>query len=134
MLDILHKGSKACFIDSAGRDHIIPVLSIGRHIAEERNVVKVEGLEHEFEHIVQKLGITDKHTVHCYISPPFGISFPDHTDPIDVFIYVLEGSKTMMVDGEITIIEEGSYIKIPANTPHHAMNIEPSIMLSIGIE
>ena len=40
----------------------------------------------------------------------------------------------MMVDGEIIIIEEGSHIKIPANTPHRAMNVDPSIMLSIGIE
>lgn len=134
MLEKLHKGSKACFIDDAGRDHVIPVLSISRYIAEERNVIKVEGLEQEFKHIVQELGITKKHTVHCYISPPFSVSFPEHKDPIDVFIYVLEGSKTMMIDNNITIIEEGYHIKIPANTPHYAMNTDASIMLSIGIE
>ena len=134
MLDILHKGSKACYIDDQGRDHLIPVLSIGKHIAEERHVVKVEGLEDCFRHVAEELNIKDNYSIHCYVSPPFGISFPEHSDPIDVFIYCLQGSKTMMVDGEISIIEEGSYIKIPAGTPHHAMNVDPSIMLSIGIE
>ena len=134
MLDILHKGSKAYYIDDQGRDHLIPVLSVGKYIAEERYVVKVEGLEDCFRHVTEELNIQDKYSVHCYISPPFGVSFPEHSDPIDVFIYCLQGSKTMMVNQEIIIIEEGSHIKIPAGTPHHAMNVEPSIMLSIGIE
>lgn len=134
MLEILHKGSKAAFIDNEGRDHEIPVLSIGRYIAEERFVVKVEGLEHEFKHIVDEIGITEDYSIHCYISPSMGKSFPEHTDPMDVFIYVLEGYKVMMIDGDMFGIEDGSWIKIEANTPHYAMNVEPSIMLSIGIE
>ena len=134
MLDILHQGSKAYYIDDQGRDHSIPVFSVGKHIAEERHVVKVEGLENSFKDVAKKLGIQDNHSIHCYISPPFGVSFPEHTDPIDVFIYVMQGTKTMMVEEELFIIDEGHHIHIPAGTPHRATNTEPSIMLSIGIE
>lgn len=134
MLEILHKGSKACYIDEHGRDHSIPIFSVGKYIAEERYVVKVEGLEDCFEDIIKKLGIKDNHSIHCYVSPPFGVSFPEHSDPIDVFIYVMQGTKTMMVEEELFIIDEGHHIHIPAGTPHRATNTEPSIMLSIGIE
>ena len=134
MLDILHKGSKASYIDDTGRDHIIPVFSVGRYIAEEKYVVKVEGLENCFKYVAEKLSIKDNYTIHCYVSPPLGVSFPEHSDPIDVFIYCLQGSKTMMVKEEIFIIEEGHHIFIPAGTPHRATNVDPSIMLSIGIE
>jgi len=134
MLEILHKGSKACFIDDTGRDHVIPIFSVGRYLAEGRYVVKVEGLEQEFKHIIEKLKITENHSVHCYISPKFAKSFDVHTDPIDVFIYCLEGTKVMSIDEQLVYIEPETFVRIPANTPHRALNIFDSTMLSIGVE
>ena len=134
MIDIIHKGSSSFFIDDDGRDHVIPLFSTSRYIAEGKFTVKIEGLEKHYKSITHNLGITKKHTVHLYVSPKDSKSFPMHTDPIDVFIYVMQGTKTMMVEEELFIIEEGHHIHIPAGTPHRATNTEPSIMLSIGIE
>lgn len=69
-----------------------------------------------------------------YISPKDSKSFPTHTDPIDVFIYVIEGTKVMEVNNSTHTIKEGEYISIPAGTPHRAINSYNSTMLSIGIE
>jgi quercetin dioxygenase-like cupin family protein len=134
MIDIIHKGSNSFFIDNDGRDHHIPLFSTSRYIAEGKFTVKIEGLEKHYKSITHDLGITKKHSVHLYISPKDSKSFPTHTDPIDVFIYVIEGIKTMEVDKSIHTIKAGEYISIPAETPHRAINIHDSTMLSIGIK
>lgn len=134
MIDIIHKGSNSFFIDDQGRDHTIPLFSTSRYIAEGKFTVKIEGLEKQYESIAHDLGITKKHSVHLYISPKDSKSFPTHTDPIDVFIYVIEGTKVMEVDNFTHTIKEGEYICIPAGTPHRAINNYNSTMLSIGVE
>ena len=134
MIDIIHKGSNSFFIDDEGRDHAIPLFSTSRYIAEGQFTVKIEGLETQYESITHDLGIDKKHSVHLYISPKDSKSFPTHTDPIDVFIYVIEGTKVMEVNNSIHTIKEGEYIFIPAETPHRAINIHDSTMLSIGIK
>lgn len=133
MLEIYHKATKACYIDEEGRDHEIDVLSIGRYIAEAKYTVKLEGMEEHFREITET--VTSKpHTVHVYISPKNAKSFPMHTDPYDVFIYCLEGIKTMRIEKALISISEGNYTRIKANTPHRALNWYDSVMLSIGIE
>jgi len=134
MIDIIHKGSQSFFIDDDGRDHVIPIFSTSRYIAENKFTVKIEGLEKQYESIIHDLGITKKHTVHLYISPKNSKSFPIHTDPIDVFIYVIEGTKVMEVNNSMHTIKAGEYISIPAGTPHRAINNYNSTMLSIGVE
>jgi quercetin dioxygenase-like cupin family protein len=134
MIDIIHKGSTSFFIDNDGRDHVIPLFSTSRYIAEGKFTVKIEGLEKHYKSITHDLGITKKHTVHLYVSPKDSKSFPTHTDPIDVFIYVIEGTKVMEVDNFTHTIKEGEYISIPAGTPHRAINNYNSTMLSIGVE
>ena len=134
MIDIIHKGSNSFFIDEDGRDHNIPLFSTSRYIAEGKFTVKIEGLEKQYKNITHDLGITKKHSIHLYISPKDSKSFPTHTDPIDVFIYVIEGTKVMEVNNSIHTIKEGEYISIPAGTPHRAINNYNSTMLSIGVE
>ena len=134
MIDIIHKGSNSFFIDEDGRDHNIPLFSTSRYIAEGKFTVKIEGLEKQYKNITHDLGITKKHSVHLYISPKDSKSFPTHTDPIDVFIYVIEGTKVMEVNNSTYTIKEGEYISIPAGTPHKAINNYNSTMLSIGVE
>ena len=134
MIDIIHKGSTSFFIDNDGRDHVIPLFSTSRYIAEGKFTVKIEGLEKHYKSIHEELGLTKKHSVHLYVSPKNSMSFPTHTAPIDVFIYVIEGTKVMEVSNSIHTIKEGEYISIPAGTPHRAINNYDSTMLSIGVE
>ena len=63
-------------------------------------------------------------------APSFGI----HTDPDDVIIHTVYGTKHMEVDGIEYNIPTGKEIYIPANVPHRALNRESSIMLSFGLE
>ena len=43
MIDIIHKGSTSFFIDDDGRDHVIPLFSTSRYIAEGKFTVKING-------------------------------------------------------------------------------------------
>ena len=114
-------------IDDQGRDHVIDLLSVDYYIAENKNTVKVEGLENYFtEHL--------PNSVHCYVSPAGAASFNEHTDPVDVKIVCVDGTKTMEVNGEEIEIPAGKSITIPANTPHRATNKYRSTMLSVGYE
>lgn len=103
--------------------------------------IKVEGIERYnefFAQLVKKvaLGFLHKGPVSCHLfwSKPGSPSFPEHTDPDDVVIYVAQGSKLMIVNGEHHWIREGQYLHIPANTPHRAENRDGSFMFSIGLE
>jgi|TARA_R110000803_G_scaffold162561_2_gene226162 mannose-6-phosphate isomerase-like protein (cupin superfamily) len=123
--DFLKNGSVAMVIDDQGRDHVIDVMSVDYYIAQQQYTVKVEGLEQHF------MGNYPA-TVHCYISPINAASFAEHTDPVDVEIKCLEGTKTLVVNGKEIKLDPGESIIIPKHTPHRATNKFSSTMLSIG--
>jgi mannose-6-phosphate isomerase-like protein (cupin superfamily) len=127
MLDFLKNGTRAVYIDHQGRDNVIDVLLVDYYIAWGKHTVKVEGLENYFTEYLPG-------TVHCFISPRGAASFAEHTDPVDLEIKCLEGTKTMIVEGKEIDVHEGHSIYIPAGTPHKATNKYSSVMLSIGHE
>jgi len=124
MFDFLQSGTTAMFIDHEGRDHVIDLLSVDYYIAQAKYTVKVEGLENHFNGLGK--------TVHCYIAPQNAPSFAEHTDPVDVEIKCLQGTKTLAVDGKEIVLDAGESIIIPKGTPHKATNEYASVMLSIG--
>ena len=126
-LEFLLKGTYAYVIGDKQLDDSIYLQAIGFHIAEKKKTVKVEGLENHFSEYLPA-------TVHCYISPAGAPSFKEHTDPYDVKIKCISGTKTMEINGERVEIGEGQEILIPANVPHKATNEFDSVMLSIGYE
>lgn len=125
------KGNAAYYIDDDGLEHSIEISVVDRYIAEGKYTVKVEGLE---DHIDVPMIITQPYTVHAYIAPAGARSFPTHQDPYPVFIHVVEGIKTMEIDGEAFHIYQGETMLIDTNVPHRALNTYASIMLSIGVE
>lgn len=125
--DILKNGSRAFIIDKEGKDHPIDILSIDYYIAEANLTVKVEGMEKVYHQYYPS-------TVHVFISPAGAPSFDSHQDPCDVEIHCVSGTKTMVIDGKDVILKAGDFVKIPANTWHHATNEYDSIMLSVGYE
>lgn len=104
--------------------------------------IKIEGMERIFESVYSEaLSITQTSshygpiTCHLFWAEKDSPSFDIHTDPYDVYLKVLQGSKTMVVEGETVILTpESELYKMPANTPHRARNISPSIMLSYSTE
>lgn len=104
-------------------------------------VIKIEGFEKydvNFFMACQGVAIRQHHfgpvTCHLFKSPAQALSFPLHTDPDDVVIVMIEGSKCFRShEQEITLLP-GDFMLIPKHYPHEAINVTSSLMLSIGLE
>lgn len=104
--------------------------------------LKIEGMER----LNQKLWDYCRHirnervwdmpvSCHVFVANENVESFPDHVDPEDVLLYVVEGEKTIILDNasEITMVRFDSML-IEANSIHRAINNKKSVMLSIGFD
>lgn len=105
-------------------------------------VVKIEGYEkhsRSFFDACAQVARLMKHmgpvTCHLFKSPKGSSSFPEHTDPDIVIIYMLSGSKMFHNSTGCAItLEAGDFMLIPANYRHEAINLSDNLMLSIGLE
>jgi mannose-6-phosphate isomerase-like protein (cupin superfamily) len=93
--------------------------------------------EEIFNHC-QTLPKTHKHhgpiTCHAFRAFRQSNSFGLHSDPDDVIMYCVYGSKKIIVNDIEHILKSQDSLFIPANTPHEAVNEEESLMLSFGLE
>ncbi|BAS04861.1 putative cupin superfamily protein [Ralstonia phage RSF1] len=128
-------------IDAEGRDH--------RHSnvydfvnKKAGRSIKIEGIERlnrtmwDFCNLIVNGPINKPlpFSCHLFIAGQNDASFPDHTDPDGVFLYVVEGTKTMIVEGTTYTLEKDQTLYIPPGTVHRAENREASVMLSIGFD
>lgn len=103
----------------------------------EHGTIKIEGMEKISKKVFDALKQIDHHgpvTCHVFIASQNAPSFPDHTDPDDVLIYVVDGVKTMCIDHIDLPLSVGQSIFIKAGTLHRAINHRASVMMSIGLE
>jgi mannose-6-phosphate isomerase-like protein (cupin superfamily) len=103
----------------------------------ENKTIKLESMERYSEKIYNHCKSFNHFgpvTCHVFRSFANSISFPVHTDPCDIFLYVSYGEKNMVIDGREIIIKSEENFYIPKNTPHRALNKKESIMLSFGLE
>lgn len=103
--------------------------------------IKLEGLERYSRELAVKcagLKIMYDHagpmTCHAYRAYPGSESFGLHSDPMPVFLEVIEGTKNMIVDNEWHTLQAGDTLYISANVPHEAINQDDSLILSFGFE
>jgi len=73
-------------------------------------------------------------SAHVFIAPAGGYTFNEHTDPDHVLVCVIDGEKTMVVDGISHHLKAGDTLYMPANVKHYAVNEKASIMVSLGFE
>lgn len=73
-------------------------------------------------------------TCHLFVARAGAPSFPTHTDPDTVFLYVVSGCKHLQVGEAEYAVSAGEALLIPAHVPHRALNHTPSTMLSFGLE
>ena len=107
----------------------------------ETKPVKIEGMERRnaqlwsaCQELAQRFEHVGPVTCHLFLSPQYSLSFAMHTDPDDVVIYMVSGSKVFeSPEGQITL-SAGDVLLIPRGTPHRANNIDSSVMLSFGLE
>jgi mannose-6-phosphate isomerase-like protein (cupin superfamily) len=71
---------------------------------------------------------------HCFIAKRWAPSFPFHSDPDNVLLYVVDGTKSIEAIALEHSLTVGRTLFIAAGVPHRAHNNHPSVMLSIGFE
>ena len=119
----------------------ITLSSFNELYRDELTTIKVEGFEKysiDVWNKCQQLGLAYNHpgpiTCHAFIAKRDSPSFKLHTDPDDVIIYCVEGSKKLLIEDCYTTLTSGMQVYIPANTPHQAFNDSESFTLSFGLE
>lgn len=103
--------------------------------------IKVEGYERLNPTMFQECSRLARHFNHCgyvschlFLSPKDSVSFNMHTDPDDVVIYIVKGSKLFETPTKTHLLREGDVLYIPRGRHHRAINVDDSIMLSFGLE
>jgi mannose-6-phosphate isomerase-like protein (cupin superfamily) len=111
------------------------------YIQNSASVFKIEGFERfslkmfdECRYLAEHYKHHGAITCHVFKSPKGAKSFPEHTDPDDVVLYMVSGQKEFVHDGGVLTLHEGEILLIPAGTRHRAVNTEASVMLSFGLE
>ena len=104
-------------------------------------VVKIEGYEKlslKLATFCKEVAERFKHsgpvTCHLFISPKGSNSFELHTDPDDVILHMVQGTKMLENPEHGFLITAGDTLRIPKNVEHRAVNLHSSLMLSIGLE
>lgn len=138
--DVLYKEELVKLIDDNG------IMHTANSIVELRSnptyTVKIEGVERIFRSIFdmgRQLGEEYAHrgpvTCHLFWAKPGSPSFNLHTDPYDVFLKVIEGTKVMEIDGTlVTLTPEDGLYRLKGSIPHRAVNKHESWMLSFGLD
>lgn len=73
-------------------------------------------------------------TCHLFLSPAGASSFELHTDPDDVVLFLLEGSKGFYVAESFFQLGAKDFLFIPHDVLHQAITFDDSVMLSFGLE
>jgi mannose-6-phosphate isomerase-like protein (cupin superfamily) len=98
----------------------------------------MEKYNQEIFNYCQTLSKTHNHqkpiTCHAFRAFKDSKSFGLHTDPDDVIMYCVHGSKKIIVNGVEHILKNQESLFIPTNTKHEAINEEESLVLSFGLE
>jgi Uncharacterized protein, possibly involved in glyoxylate utilization len=122
-------------------DIVIDAMSVSDVLEHSDKVIKIEGIEKLNRSLYQAckdLAEVMEHdgpiTCHLFLSPAGGKSFPWHDDPDDVYLYMVEGAKTMAVGNEVHKLTKWDHLFIPRGTQHRAVNYHASKMLSFGLE
>jgi mannose-6-phosphate isomerase-like protein (cupin superfamily) len=84
-------------------------------------IIKVEGLESV---------ITGFKSVHLFYNQKSRYSFKWHTDPVDVQLYVIKGTKFLQVKNKNYKLVAGQSARIPKNHLHKAYSIADTWALS----
>jgi quercetin dioxygenase-like cupin family protein len=62
-----------------------------------------------------------------------GQDLPEHTEPFDVILTVLEGAAEVRIEGEPRGLRAGETVLMPARIPHSVHAVEPMKMIQVMI-
>ena len=133
------RDAKVFYIENGEENMLFPDSyknTISKIKAKSKNTFKVEGFEKYDEWISTVCNFkTEEEYIDChfYWGKEGKSSFISHTDPYDVVILMLSGTKKMVFSDEETILNPGEFVYIPGNKEHYADNLTENISLSFGI-
>lgn len=124
-VSVIDKDGLQHYLNTNNENYVAYLAAISLEIGVLAKTIKVEQFE-------KALDVNDG-TVHVFYNQKNGPSFDVHTDPIDVIIECVEGTKIMEVEGKEISLSKNETLFIEAGTPHRALNYEKALMLSHGI-
>lgn len=137
--DLVYEQKIISVIDDQSRQILIE--NIGELYKYPNCTVKLEQMEkynrsifQECRHLSTKYFHFGPVTCHAFLAFKNSKSFGLHTDPDDVIIQCISGSKTIYINEQKRILKSGDSVYIPADTPHEIINEDKSLILSFGME
>lgn len=102
----------ACHELGEGHDHAHTSAS-GEDLTQNIDVLKMENL------LRDSLALAaDVEIIVSYLEVPVQTELPRHYHPGEEFVYTLEGSGRLVVDGDTVILREGDLFKVPVRAIH----------------
>ena len=130
LISIIDKEGRQIYLDNLRELYEYPSCTI--------KLEQMEKYNQEIFNYCQTLSKNHNHqkpiTCHAFRAFKDSKSFGLHTDPDDVIMYCVYGSKKIIVNGVEHILKNQESLFIPTNTKHEAINEEESLVLSFGLE
>lgn len=95
--------------------------------------VKVEGLENN-KKLIDYFKSFKVKDIHLFYNPRTSYSFNWHKDTVDVFLYVVRGSKIVKIKNKTYTLFPGNGVIIPKGHIHKVLSKRDTWALSIGYE
>jgi len=130
------------YIDDEGLDREVKEhMTYGEWLREfERfKTIKVEGLEdvawlrEVLDEVVLNITGKKRQDIHLFVNQKPGVSFREHKDDKDVYLYVVKGKKKVSLNGEVKPIYDDEGILIEQGVKHFVDNEADTWGLSIGV-
>ena len=130
------------YIDDEGLDREVREhMTYGEWLREfERfKTIKVEGLEdvawlrEVLDEVVLNITGKKRQDIHLFVNQKPGVSFREHKDDKDVYLYVVKGKKKVSLNGEVKPIYDDEGILIEQGVKHFVDNEADTWWLIIGV-
>lgn len=130
------------YIDDEGLDREVKEhMSYGEWLREydRFKTIKVEGLEdvawlrEVLDEVVLNITGKRRQDIHLFVNQKPGISFKEHKDDKDVYLYVVKGKKKVSLDGVIKPVYDDEGVFIEEGVKHYVENEADTWGLSIGV-
>jgi mannose-6-phosphate isomerase-like protein (cupin superfamily) len=93
--------------------------------------VKVEGIE-SINSVTRKFKKLHPKNIHLFVTQETGVSFKWHRDTVNVYLYVLKGSKIVHLRNRTVTLKTKQGIVIPRKHIHRVFSKAGTVALSVG--
>ena len=95
------------------------------------STIKVEGIE-SINSVTRKFKKFHTKNIHLFVTQETGVSFKWHRDNVNVYLYVLKGSKIVQLRNKTVTLKTKQGIVIPRNHIHRVFSKAGTVALSVG--